>query len=333
MSNDYTRRKFIKTLMTGVAMGPVVLNYQRQSPGGIPTRPLGNTGEYISILGYGGWDTAVPDEKVSIKMIHEAIEAGVTFFDNAWEYNDGRSEEIVGKALSVNGLRKRVFVMTKVCARDYEGAKRHIEDSLRRLKTGHIDLLQFHSVQYEGDPQRIFDPESGSMKAVLEAKKEGKVRFIGFSGHMYPEMHLEMIDLFNWDAVQLPLNILDAHYNSFQKKVLPVLNRKKIGALGMKSLAGQNARLSRELNVPVKLCRKYAMSLPVSTLICGVQTPEELRSDLEIARDFKPLDEDEINELLETSREPSRDGQIEQYKNPHSGFGCSYHSRVLREEK
>jgi uncharacterized protein len=331
MASEFSRREFIKTLMAGVAMGPVVLDFQRSKPGGIPTRPLGKTGEHISILGYGGWDTAVPEENVSIKMIHEAIEAGVTFFDNAWEYNDGRSEEIVGKALAQNGYRKKAFVMTKVCARDYEGAKKHIEDSLRRLRTDHVDLLQFHSVQYEGDPQRILDPEKGAMRAVLEAKKAGKLRYIGFSGHMYPEMHLEMIDLYDWDAVQLPLNILDAHYNSFQKKVLPVLNRKNIGALGMKSLAGQNARLSRELNVPVKLCRKYAMSLPVSTLICGVQKPEELRSDLEIARNFKPLNEDEINELLDTSREPSKDGHIEQYKNPHSGFGCSWHSRVLRE--
>jgi len=332
MPNDFTRRKFIKTLMAGVAMGPVVLKYQVNHTGGIPTRPLGKTGEYISIMGYGGWDTAIPEEKVSIGMIHEAIDAGVTFFDNAWEYNDGRSEEVVGKALAQNGYRKKVFLMTKVCARDYEGAKRHIEDSLRRLRTDHVDLLQFHSIQYEGDPERIFDPDQGAMKAVQEARRAGKLRYIGFSGHMYPEMHLRMIEKYEWDTVQLPLNIMDAHYNSFQKKVLPVLNEKNIAALGMKSLAGQNARIARELNVPVKLCRKYALSLPVSTVICGMQSPEELRSDLEVARNFKPLDENEINELLATSREPSKDGHIEQYKNPHSGFGCSWHSKVLREE-
>jgi len=333
MSNDLSRRKFIKTLMAGVSMGPVVINYQRNNTGGIPTRPLGSTGEHVSILGYGGWDTAVPEERDSIYMIHEAIDAGVTFFDNAWEYNNGRSEEVVGKALAQNGYRKKVFLMTKVCARDYEGAKKHIADSLRRLKTDYVDLMQFHSIQYEGDPERIFDPEKGGMKAVLEAKKEGKLRYIGFSGHMFPEMHLQMIDMFKWDTVQLPLNIMDAHHNSFQKKVLPILNERKIGPLGMKSLAGQNARISRELNVPVQLCRKYSLSLPVSTVICGMQNLEELRSDLKVARDFKPLDEEQINELLDTSLEPSRDGHIEQYKNPQSGFGCSYHSRVLREEK
>jgi predicted aldo/keto reductase-like oxidoreductase len=333
MKNNLSRRKFIKTLMAGVAMGPVVLDFQRYNPGGIPTRPLGNTGEYISILGYGGWDTGVPEEKESIGMIHEAIEAGVTFFDNAWEYNDGRSEEVVGKALAQNGYRKNAFVMTKVCARDYKDAQNHINDSLRRLKTDYVDLMQFHSIQYEGDPERILDPQNGAIRAVLEAKRAGKIRFVGFSGHMYPEMHLKMIDMYDWDTVQLPLNIMDAHYNSFQKKVLPVLNEKKIGALGMKSLAGQNGRIARELNVPVPLCRKYALSLPVSTVICGMQTREELRSDLEIARNFKPLDENQIHELLDTSLEPSRDGHIEQYKNPHSGFGCSFHERVLRNEK
>jgi predicted aldo/keto reductase-like oxidoreductase len=330
MTNDLSRRKFIKTLMAGVAMGPVVLNFQRKNPGVIPTRPLGKTGEYVSILGYGGWDTGVPEEKESIGMIHEAIEAGVSFFDNAWEYNDGRSEEVVGKALAQNGYRKKAFVMTKVCARDYNDAQNHINDSLRRLRTDYVDLMQFHSIQYEGDPERILDPQNGAIRAVLEAKRAGKIRFIGFSGHMYPEMHLKMIDMYEWDTVQLPLNIMDAHYNSFQKKVLPVLNEKKIGALGMKSLAGQNARIARDLNVPVPLCRKYALSLPVSTVICGMQTRGELRSDLEIARNFEPLDEDQINELLDTSLEPSRDGHIEQYKNPHSGFGCSFHERVLQ---
>jgi len=333
MQSDLSRRKFIKTLMAGVAMGPAVLNFQRNTPGGIPARPLGNTGEYISILGYGGWDTGVPKEKESIRMIHEAIEAGVTFFDNAWEYNDGRSEEVVGKALAQNGYRKKVFVMTKVCARDYKDAQNHISDSLRRLRTDHVDLLQFHSIQYEGDPERIMDPEKGAIRAVLEAKKDGKLRFIGFSGHMFPEMHLRMIDMYDWDTVQLPLNIMDAHYNSFQKKVLPVLNEKKIGALGMKSLAGQNGRIARELNVSVQLCRKYALSLPVSTVICGMQTREELQSDLQVARNFKPLDEDQINELLDLSKELSKDGHIEQYKNFHSGFGCSFHSNVLQNEK
>jgi predicted aldo/keto reductase-like oxidoreductase len=333
MSKDFSRRKFIKTLMAGVAMGPALISCQKNQSGGIPMRPFGNTGDYISIYGYGGWDTAVPEENESISMIHEAIDSGVTFFDNAWEYNNGRSEEVVGKALAQNGYRKKVFVMTKVCARDYEDAKKHIEDSLKRLRTDYVDLLQFHSIQYEGDPERIMDPENGAIRAVLEAKKEGKLRYIGFSGHMYPEMHLKMIGMFDWNSVQLPLNILDAHYNSFQKKVLPVLNEKNIAPLGMKSLASQDARLPRDLNISPQLCRKYALSLPVSTVICGVQNRNELRLDLDIVRDFKPLDEAEINHLLDIAEEPARDGHIEQYKDPHSGFGCSFHSRVLKAEK
>ncbi len=330
MHNNYSRRQFVKTLMAGVAMGPALTSFQLNSPGVIPKRPLGKTGEYVSIYGYGGWDAGRPEEKESISMIHEAIEAGVTFFDNAWEYNRGRSEEVVGKALAINGYRKDVFLMTKVCARGYQNAKKQIEDSMRRLQTDYVDLLQFHSIQYENDPERIMDPENGAIRAVLEAKKDGKLKYIGFSGHMYPEMHLKMIGLYDWDTVQLPLNVLDAHYNSFQKQVLPVLNNKKIAALGMKSLARD---IPKKLDIPVKLCRKYTLSLPVSTVICGVQNRAELRSDLEIARDFKPLVEDEINELLASSKEPAKNGSIEQYKNPTSFYGCSFHSEILKAGK
>jgi aryl-alcohol dehydrogenase-like predicted oxidoreductase len=332
---ETTRRHFIKTLMTGVAMGPVVTRFQLFSPAGIPTRPLGNTGERVSIIGYGGWDTVVGKSTgESIRHIHRAIDGGITFFDNAWEYHDGRSEEVMGKALAQEGYRNRVFLMTKVCARDYDGVKKQVDESLKRLQTDHVDLLQFHSIQYPDDPQRIFDPEKGGMKAVLEARQEGKLRFIGFSGHMFPEKHLEMINMpFEWNTVQMPLNILDAHYKSFQHQVLPVLNQKNIGALGMKSLTGQDARLPRELNISAELCRRYALSLPVSTVICGTQTFEELESDMAIARDFKPLSEEEIGYLLDIAREPARDGHIEEYKNPLGFYGCSYHKKILKGEK
>ena len=169
------------------------------------------------------------------------------------------------------------------------------------------------------------------MKAILEAKKAGKVRFIGFSGHMFPEMHLEMINLqFEWDTVQLPLNILDAQYNSFQKQVLPVLQQKGIAPLGMKSLGAQNGRIVRELNISADLCRRYTMSLPVATTICGIQTFEELREDLARAQNFKPLTEAEINSLLGQSKVAAADGHIETYKDMTHGFGCSHHSKVLR---
>jgi aryl-alcohol dehydrogenase-like predicted oxidoreductase len=313
--------------MVGVAMGPIITRQQLFSINGIPTRPLGSTGERVSIIGYGGWDSVVnKTDKESIMLMHEAIDGGITFFDNAWEYNRGRSEEVMGMALAQEGYRKKIFLMTKVCGRDYVTAKEQIDQSLSRLKTDHVDLLQIHAVQYDDDPQIIFDPENGSMRAVLEARQAGKCRFIGFSGHMYPGMHLKLLNMpVQWDTVQMPLNILDAQYNSFQKQVLPVVNQKKIGALGMKSLAGQDARLPRELNISVELCRRYALSLPVSTVICGIQTREELKADLAIARDFVPLTEEEINKLLDIAREPAKEGKIERYKDMSSGYGCVCH--------
>ena len=317
--------------MAGIAMGPVILNHQSFGATGIPTRPFGKTGERISIIGLGGWDFIQrKTESESLRYLHQAVDGGITFMDNAWEYNRGRSEELMGKALAQDGYRKKVFLMTKVCARDYKTGKEQINQSLKRLQSDHVDLLQVHSIQYPGDPQRVFDPENGVIKAMVEAQQAGKTKYLGFSGHMYPEMHLEMINMFDWDAVQLPLNILDAHYNSFQKKVLPVLNQKGIAALGMKSLAAQNGRLSREVNVSADLCRRYVMSLPIATLVCGMQSFEELQEDLQRAQNFKPLTEVEINRLLDIAKEPAKDGAIEAYKDMKNYFGCSHHSSVLK---
>jgi uncharacterized protein len=332
MKYDFSRRDFIRTLMTGVLMGPAILKTQAFTASAIPTRALGNTGEQVSIVGFGGWDLGYINENLAIRMMHEGIDEGITFIDNAWEYNQGRSEEIVGKALKQGNLRDKVFLMTKVCARDYEGAKRHLEDSFRRLKTDKIDLVLNHSVQYDGDRQRIFDPEDGALKALQEAKKEGKIRYIGFSGHRDPQIHLDMLNQsFEWDAVQLPLNIMDAHYNSFQNRVLPVLNERNIAALGMKSLTGGFSRISEKVNVSAELCRHYALSLPVSTLICGMQNRDEMQLMINIARNFKPLTEEKINELLDKSMAAAKDGDPERYKDSASGYGCSYHAKVLRE--
>lgn len=335
MAKKLSRREFIQGLIASASMAPMVMSMQNASSNGIPTRPLGNTGEKVSIIGYGGWDSVVKKtDKESIQLMHEALDAGITFWDNAWEYNNGRSEEVMGKALQESSNRKKVFLMTKVCARDYIHAREQLEDSLTRLRTDHLDLWQFHSLQYEGDVERVMDPENGAIRAAIEAKKAGKIRYIGFTGHMYPELHLKMLGKdFQWDSVQMPLNILDAHYKSFQHQVLPIANQKKIGTLGMKSLAGQNARIHRELNVNVQLLRRYTLSLPISSLICGIQTREELLSDIEVARNFKPFQAEEIDELLAIAKEPAQDGEIELYKNPEGYFGCSYHSKVLRASK
>ena len=332
--NKTSRREFIQTILASVAMAPGIMSMQRMDKRGIPTRPLGSTGERVSIIALGGWDSvANKTDQESIKMMHEALDEGVFFWENAWEYHDGRAEAVMGKALAESGKRDQVFLMSKTCARDYKGAKQHLEDTLRRFKTDHLDLWQFHSIQYQGDTDLVYDEDNGGLKAAMEAKKEGKVRFIGFTGHMHPECHLQMIERgYQWDTVQLPLNICDAHYNSFQKRVLPEVNKRKMGALGMKSLAAQNARIHQELKVEVPLLRKYVLSLPIASLVCGIQKPEELRSDIEVARTFKPLEKQEIKRLLDISYDASQDGQIEYYKDRNSYFGCSYHSRLLMEE-
>ncbi len=333
MKNGFSRREFIQTLMTGVLLGPVVLKTQAMTSSGIPTRALGKTGENVSIVGFGGWDLGFIDEKLAIRMMHEGIDKGITFIDNAWEYNRGRSEEVVGKGLKEGNRRNKVFLMTKVCARDYEGAKQHLEDALRRMNTEMIDLVQLHSIQYDGDRERVFDTENGALRALIEGKKEGKLRYIGFTGHRDPKIHLDMLNApFEWDAVQMPLNIMDAHYNSFQKQVLPVVNQRKIAALGMKSLVGGFERISSRVQVSAELCRRYALSLPVSTLISGMQNFEEMRMMIDIARDFRPLTEVQINELLDKASLAAKNGEAEYYKDSNRGYGCSYHTSVLRNQ-
>jgi aryl-alcohol dehydrogenase-like predicted oxidoreductase len=317
---------------SGLAFGGQVRAMQSAGPSGIPLRPLGKTGASVSIVGFGGWDAGVHDsDDKGVALLHEALDGGISFWDNAWEYNKGRSETVMGKALDGSSRRGKVFLMTKVCARDYEGVRRQIDESLGRLRTDHVDLLQFHAIQYEGDADRIFDPDRGGLKAVLEARTAGKLRFIGFSGHRDPKIHLDMIGRPHaWDTVQMPLNLLDAHYRSFEQAVLPVCREKAIGVLGMKSLAGQNGRLARELNVGWELCRRYAMSLPVSCVICGMQSREEVQGMIRIARDFTPLTQAEVRRLLDTSRGVAEQGTVEAYKDPKSFYGCSWHSSVLK---
>jgi aryl-alcohol dehydrogenase-like predicted oxidoreductase len=327
-----TRRGFLAMIAGGLALGAETLAMQRPGPAGIPVRPLGKTGASVSIVGFGGWDAGIheTDDK-GVALLHEALDGGITFWDNAWEYNGGRSEEVMGKALAGSSRREKVFLMTKVCARDAVGVRRQLDESLRRLRTDHVDLLQFHAIQYDGDARRIFDPDTGGLKAVLEAKKAGKLRFLGFSGHRDPKVHLEMIGMPHaWDTVQMPLNLLDAHYRSFEKIVLPACREMGIGILGMKSLAGQDGRLPRDVNVGWELCRRYALSLPASTVICGMQTREEVQGMIRIASDFTPLTATEVERLLDVSRAPAQQGAIEVYKDPKSGYGCSYHSGVLK---
>ncbi|MFO7902180.1 MAG: aldo/keto reductase [Planctomycetota bacterium] len=324
-----TRREFIQAAAASLAaaqLGSTVLAAQQDDPAGLPTRPLGKTGERVSIIALGGWDIGVPkDDELSISIMHEAIDEGMTFFDNCWDYHDGYSEEIMGKALATGGRRDKVFLMTKVCGRDYKSAKKQLEDSLRRLQTDHLDLWQFHGTKYPDDAELVF-ADDGAMKAALEAREKGKVRFIGFTGHQNPKFHQNFLDRdFEWDAVQMPLNVLDAHFRSFQDSILPQCKERNIGAIGMKALAAQDGRIVRDLGVSAETARRYSLSLPISALVCGIQSRENLRQDLAIARNFKPMTEQEVGEQLAQSKPFAAEGKIEAYKT--GNYGCDWHHK------
>jgi len=328
--SELSRRDFLQTtagLMAGagaaLAEWDPVLAGQEESPAGLPRRPLGKTGEKVSIIGIGGWHAGSIPEREGIALMHEAIDEGVTFFDNAWDYHMGGSEEVMGKALASEGRRNKVFLMTKDCARDYEGSLKHLDDSLRRLRTDHLDLWQFHEINYPQDPDWLF--ERGAIKAALEAKKAGKVRFIGFTGHKDIDIHLRLISKpFAWDAVQMPINILDAHYRSFQKKVMPECNRRGIGVIGMKALAC--GAIPKELGLSAADCRRYALSQPISTLVCGMTSRENLRQDVGVARGFRPMKSGDAEALLAKTAAAGDRGQYERFKTTRQ-FDAEYHRR------
>ncbi len=327
-STTLNRREFVAAAVAGLTLGKGVLAMQQETDSGIPTRPLGRTGQRVSIIALGGWDIGnVQDKDEAVAIMHEAIDEGLTFFDNCWDYHDGGSEQIMGKALSSGGRRDRVFLMTKVCARDYKGALKQLDDSLRRLQTDHLDLWQFHGTKWDDDAELIFDPDNGALKAALEAKKAGKIRFIGFTGHKHPKFHLALLDKpFAWDTVQMPINVLDAYYDSFQKQVLPVCSERSIGAIGMKALAAQNGRIVRELGISAEFARRYSLSLPLSSLVCGIQSRANLRQDIAIARNFQPLTADEVVDVLAKAAPEAQDGHMEAYKV--GNYGCDwYHSQ------
>src|SRR5205823_712557 len=254
-------------------------------------RALGSTGEQVSLVGLGGHHIGRPSsEEEGIRLIRAAVDRGVTFMDNSWDYHDGGSEIRMGKALR-NGYRDKVFLMTKIDGRTKSEAAKQIEDSLKRLQTDHIDLMQYHEIIRMEDPDRIF-ADGDAQEAVLEAKKAGKIRYIGFTGHKDPVVHLRMLDLaakhrFRFDAVQMPLNVMDAHFRSFQHQVVPVLVKQHIAVLGMKSMADKNI-LNSGLVTPVE-CLRYAMTLPTSVVITGIESMEILNQALDVVRTFEPM--------------------------------------------
>ena len=298
----------------------------------IPSRTLGRTGERVSAIGIGGYHLGKPylEESESIRIVRTAIDSGVTFLDNSWDYCDGQSELRMGKALG-NGYRHRAFLMTKIDGRDRPTAARQIDESLRRLQTDRIDLLQHHEVIRMDDPDRIF-AAGGAMEAVLEAKRAGKVRYIGFTGHKSPEVHLKMLATaashhFHFDAVQMPLNVMDAHYRSFEKKVLPVLLERETGVLGMKPM-GDGVILESTTATPIE-CLHYAMNLPTSVVITGCDSMERLEQALTAARSFRPMGPTEVDALLAKTARAAREGRYELYKTTQKHDSTTEHPEWL----
>src|SRR3954447_1268172 len=287
---------------------------QDQGTGAIPRRPLGRTGVQVSGLGLGGHhlgDLKTVDE--AIRLVHEAVDAGITFFDNCWEYWNGRAEDWLGRGLQ--GRRDKVFLMTKVCThgRGKDLALKMLDESLRRLQTDHLDLWQVHGVCFDNDLELAY-ARGGVLEALDQAKRQGKTRFVGFTGHKDPAIHLDMIRRgYPFDTVQMPLNCLDATFRSFESKVLPEVNRRGIAALGMKSLGG-SGELVREGAVAVTMGLRYAMSLPVAVTISGIDSLEVLHQNLAVARGFQPMSSAEMRALREGCRFQASDGHMKLFK-------------------
>jgi len=298
----------------------------------MPYRVLGNTGERVSAIGLGGWHLGFKklDEQLSIRIIRTAVDRGINFLDNSWDYNDGASEIRMGKALR-DGYRDRVFLMTKIDGRSKQEAARQLDESLRRFQTDRIDLVQHHEVLRYEDPHRIFD-EEGANAALLEARKAGKLRYIGFTGHKDPRVHLYTLEVardhgFTFNTVQMPLNVMDAHFESFEKQVLPRLVREGIGALAMKPMG--DPFILETGTASARDCLRYDLSLPVSVVITGIDSLERLDQALAIGREGKLLSENQIAALLARTAEAAKTGSVEKYKTSHHFDGTVQHPEWL----
>ena len=296
-----------------------------KNSGGIPLRRFGRHDELISCIGLGGGNLCRKhsDEPACIKLIQLAVAEGITFIDTAWDYDDGESERRLGKALA--DRRDQVFLMTKVCGRDRATAESNLHDSLQRLQTDVIDLWQFHEMNWDNDPDWVCQP-GGALEAALAAREAGKIRYIGFTGHKSPHILLKMLSYdFPWDSCQMPINVPDYHFRSFQREVLPVLNERGIACLGMKSLGGGGQIVRAGLTA--QECRRYALSQSITCLVCGIENEENLEQDLAIARDFVPCTEDELAALRTRIAHEAGDGRHEWFKTTQY-----YESPVHREQ-
>jgi predicted aldo/keto reductase-like oxidoreductase len=297
----------------------------------IPTRPLGKTGANVSTLCLGGWHIGQPaiGDAEAERILHAAIDEGVTFFDNAWDYHEGRSEEVMGKALASGGRRQKVFLMTKNCGRDAQTSRQHLDDSLRRLKTDVIDLWQFHEINYDNDPEWIV--ERGALAVALEAQKAGKVRFLGFTGHKAPHIFIDMLNRHtDWATCQLPINVCDYFYRSNIHEVIPELKERGVAAIGMKSLGGGNmdsgGKIPQSGLVSPEECIRFALSQEIASLVVGVDSMKVLMQGVAVARDFKPMPQPEADALLARVKPLAGDGRLEPSKSTQLYDG-PYHRR------
>jgi aryl-alcohol dehydrogenase-like predicted oxidoreductase len=283
---------------------------------GIPLRPLGRTGVSVSMLSLGGFHLSVPPEDEATRIIHTAIDNSITFMDNAWEYADNESERRMGNALAQDGYRDKAFLMTKNCAHDRTAANSMVklEESLRRLRTDHLDLWQIHEVTFPDDPERIFAP-GGAAEAMLKAKEEGKVRFIGFTGHKSPAIFRRMLaEGFPWDTLQMPVSVLDANFNSFQTEIIPIAQKQGIGIIGMKSLAAGHLFDDPTIGITAEEAIRYALSQPIASLCTGIDSMAILEQNLGIARDFVPMTAEEQAAAVDKVFHHAWAGQHEPFK-------------------
>jgi predicted aldo/keto reductase-like oxidoreductase len=326
-----TRRAFLKvSVATAVAATAGKFASSADVKADIPYRPLGNTGEKVSVIGLGGAHLGRPTEAESIRIVRAAVDSGANFMDNCWDYYRGLCEVRMGKALR-DGYRDRVFLMTKIDGRNKQTARQQLDESLQRLQTDHLDLLQIHEVGNADDPDRVFAPD-GAIEALLEAKKAGKTRFLGFTGHKSPDMHLKMLDAaaahqFRFDTVQMPLNVMDPHFESFEKRVLPYLLKQNIGVLGMKSIGF--GRILDSQTVTAIECLHYAMNLPTSVVITGCDSLPILQQALDAARSFRPMSEAQVSAVLARTADAAKDGKYESYKTSYSFDGTHYNPKWL----
>jgi uncharacterized protein len=303
--------------------------------GSVPRRRLGKTGESVSAIGLGGYHLGLArDEDESIRIVRMALDSGITFLDNCWDYNDGESEARMGKALR-DGYRKKAFLMTKLDGRTAEAATAQLQQSLKRLQTDAIDLVQIHEVIRTDDADRVF-AKGGAIEALLAAKKAGKLRYIGFTGHKSPDIHLHMLETarknnFTFDTVQMPLNAMDPHFRSFEKKVLPVLIESGIGVLGMKPMGAGLLLESGAVKAPE--CLRYSMSLPTSVVITGCDSVPVLRQALAAAIKFKPLKPDEKKAFLARTAKAGANGDFEKFKTSATFDGTAQHPWWLTEAR